>query len=224
MLARTVVVIAFLVALAGALIHTCALMARARAHRIAATAVAASFDAALAATQAQLATAITSGGDPRALAIALPSPTPSCASVRADGTCALTVSAMLAATTTQPVGDDASESCAPQCANDLQGNDAIDEGRFALRISASASGPTGMVFAMRDRYAIFRTTRVAPYASLIGMRDASGESIAAGTSEGEDAGAPALTTVDVRYVNAKTGASVAGNAWQSRGWMVPPHG
>jgi len=71
---------------------------------------------------------------------------------------------------------------------------------------------------MRDRYAIFRTTRTAPYASLIGMRDASGESVAQDASEGEDAGAPGVTTVDVRYVNATTGANVDGNAWRSGAW------
>jgi hypothetical protein len=217
-LARTVVIVAFVVALASALLHATALLARARVHRVAVAAVATSFDVALAMTQAQLAGAIASGGDPRNLTLAMPSPKPSCASVRPDGTCALTIALTLASSATQTVGAAESNDCTPQCASNLQGNDAVDEGRFALHISASAAGPNGTVFATRDRYAIFRTTRLAPYASLIGTRDASGESIAGGTSEGEDAGAPALTTVNVRYVDAATGASMEGNAWQSRGW------
>ncbi len=218
MLARAVVVIAFVGALASALLHTSASLARARVHRVAATAVAASFDAALVAARAGIAANIAAGGDPRAVAFVAPTPGPSCASARSDGTCALTISVAFAVTTVRGVADSGGADCLPRCARDLQGNDAVDEGRFALRIDARVDGPTGTVFASRDRYAIFRTTRVAPYASLIGMRDAGGESIAADSSEGEDAGTPALTTVDVRYVNAATGAKMDGNAWQMRSW------
>ena len=218
MLARSVVVLAFVVALATALVHSCAVLARARVHRIAATAVARSFDLALARTQAQLAGAIARGADPRTAAFVPTAFAPSCASARADGTCALTISTATAPTTTLAIASEPAGACLPLCANDLQGNDAIEEGRFALRISVRAIGGTGTSFATRDRYALFRTTRLPPYASLIGTRDASGESIVAGIGEGEDAGTPALTTVDVRYVNAATGASMEGNAWQTRPW------
>lgn len=135
-----------------------------------------------------------------------------------DRTCALTIAVGFAPTTAQGIATASGSDCVPRCANNVQGNDAIDEGRFALRIDVRATGPSGTVFASRDRYAIFRTTRVAPFASLIGTRDAGGQSIAAGSSEGEDAGTPALTTVDVRYVNAATGAKMDGNAWQTRPW------
>lgn len=218
MLARAIVVIAFVVALATALVHACASLARARVHRIAATAVATSFDAALAAAQAELAAELAAGGDPRAIAFVPSTPPPTCARTLVDGTCVLTIVVAFAATTTTAIGSVRTGACVPQCAIDLQGNDAIEEGRFALRIDARASGPSGTVFASRDRYAVFRTTRIAPYASLIGTRDAAGESIAAGSSEGEDAGTPVLTTVDVRYVNAATGAKMDGNAWQTRSW------
>ena len=219
MLARTVALVALVIALAVALLHACTLSARARVHRIAAVAAAESFDRALASAQSQIAGEIAAGADPRSLPPAMPAPAPSCASVRPDGTCALTVTVAIASTTTQRIsGTTAGDDCTATCAQNLQGNDAVAEGRLSVRVTASASGPNGTVFASRDRYAIFRTTRTAPYASLIGMRDASGEGVAAGASEGDDAGTPALTTVDVRYVNAATGASMAGNAWRSGAW------
>jgi len=219
-LARTVVVVALVVALAVALLHACALSARARVHRVAASAAAASFDRALASVQAQIASEIAAGDDPRSLPSAMPTAAASCASVLPDGTCALTVTVTIASTTTQPIsGSTAGDGCAATCAQDLQDNDAVAEGRLSVRVTSNASGPDGMVFSSRDRYAIFRTTRTAPYASLIGTRDASGEGIATGTSEGEDAGTPARTTVDVRYVNAATGASMEGNAWRSGAWQ-----
>lgn len=93
----------------------------------------------------------------------------------------------------------------------------IDEGRLALRIDACATGPSGAVFATRDRYDLPDDSGRA-YASMIGMRDAGDESIVAGSSEGEDAGTPALMTVDVRYANAATSAKMDGNAWQTRPW------
>ena len=217
MLARTIVLVAFVIALAVALLHACALLARARVHRVAANAASTSFDRALAVVQGELASEIAAGGDPRSIAFVAPTPAPTCASAMADGTCALTVALAVASTTTQPIGP-TGDDCTPACARNLQGNDAVDEGRIAVRIRASASGRNGTVFSTRDRYAIFRTTRTAPYASLIGVRDASGEGVAIGTSEGEDAGTPALTTVDVRYVDAATGASMEGNAWRSGAW------
>lgn len=219
MLARTAAVVAFVVALAIALLHACALSARARVHRVAAGAAAESFDRALASVQMQIAGEIAAGADPRSLPPAMPSPAPSCASVRPDGTCALTVTVAIASTTTQPIpATTAGDDCTATCAHNLQGNDAVAEGRLSVRVTARASGSNGTVFASRDRFAIFRTTRTEPYASVIGMRDASGEGVAIGTSEGEDAGTPAFTTVDVRYVNAATGASMAGNAWRSGAW------
>ncbi|HEY8320354.1 MAG TPA: hypothetical protein VIG46_01005 [Candidatus Baltobacteraceae bacterium] len=217
MLLRTIALVAFVVALATALLHACAALARARVHRAAAIAAAAGFDRGLAAAQVAIATAIAGGDDPRSVAFVAPTPAPACASVAADGSCALTVAVAIASTTAQAVGS-GSAPCASACAWDLQGNDAVEEGRLALRVTASAVGPNGTIFSTRDRYALFRTTRVPPFASLIGERDATGEGVALGASEGEDAGTPALTTVDVRYVNGTTGASVEGNAWRSGAW------
>jgi len=218
MLLRTIVIVAFVIALATALLHASAALARARLHRAAAIAATAEFDRGLASAQVAIASAIAGGDDPRSVGFVAPTPAPSCADARSDGSCALTVSLAIASTTTQPVGPAAGSDCAPACAYDLQGNDAVDEGRISLRVTATASGPEGTAFATRDRYAIYRTTRVPPYASLIGERDASAEGIATGTSEGEDAGTPSLTTVDVRYVDAGTGASIEGNAWRSGAW------
>ena len=217
MLLRTLVLMAFVVALAIALVHACAALARARVHRAASIAAAAGFDRGLAAVQVAIATAIARGDDPRTVAFVAPSPAPACASVAADGSCALTVAVAIASTTTQTIGS-GSEPCVAACARDLQGNDAVEEGRLAVRVTASAVGPNGTIFSTRDRYALFRTTRVPPFASLIGERDATGEGVALGASEGEDAGTPALTTVDVRYVDAETGAYVEGNAWRTGAW------
>jgi hypothetical protein len=99
----------------------------------------------------------------------------------------------------------------------VQENDAISEGRIAVAIAVSVTGASGEVFAHRERDALFRTLRVPPYAALVGIKDATDEAIAAGASAGDDAGLPA-TVIDVRYVNAQTGASTDANVWQSRGW------
>ncbi len=63
----------------------------------------------------------------------------------------LSIAVAFAATTSQGIATSNGGDCVPQCANDLQGNDALDEGRFAVRIGASAIGPNGTVFASRDR-------------------------------------------------------------------------
>ena len=108
--------------------------------------------------------------------------------------------------------------CAPLCAVSLQENDAVVEGRFAVRIRVVVSGATAVALAARDRYAVFRTFRVVPYAALAGVRDVGSDGIATGSSEGDDGGSPIATTVNVRYLNALTGASIDANAWSTRSW------
>jgi len=167
-LLRVLAVVALVAALAGALLHACALMARARLHRAAEHRATVAFDAELAQARAAIAAAVARGQDPRALAIALP-----------DGIDAV------------PFDDDA---------RNLQGNDAVAEGRYEVRIRTST----------RDRYALFRTFRAPPYAMLAGIRDAT-----TGTATGDDAGA-IPTRIEVRYVNAATGATSSGDAWTQR--------
>jgi hypothetical protein len=218
-LLRTVFVVAFLVALAGVIVGATASLARAQVHRRAAIAADASFAQAVAATQAGIASAIAGGADSRNLTFVPPSTPPACAAVDAGGKCALNVTTSIDNTTTQPIATSAdAAACTPLCAQNIQGNDAIGEGRLAVRVRAAVSGASGEIFAARDRYAIFRTLRLPPYAALIGTRDATSETIGIGNMEGADAGVPALSTIDVRYVNAATGASLDANAWQTRGW------
>lgn len=167
MLARSLVIVAMIVALAGALLHAAALLARARVERAHERAASLAFDASLAQTKAAIAGALARGADPRALAVTLP-----------PGAVAV------------PLVDDA---------RDLQSNDAVDEGRYAVRIRDGT----------RDRYAIFRVFRTPPYAMLAGIRDGT-----AAPQTGDDAGAES-TRVSVRYVDAVSGASFAGDAWDA---------
>lgn len=116
------------------------------------------------------------------------------------------------------IGSAPAQDCSPLCATNVQENDHVNEGRVTVRVRVVVAGADGTVFARRDRYALFRTLRVAPYATLVGERDAAGGTIASGAAEGDDAGIPAATTTNVRYVNARTGAQMDANAWAARGW------
>lgn len=214
MLLRALFIVALLTALGATIVHAAASLADARVHRRATLAVDRAVASALAAVQGAAATQIQGGADPHALRLEVPNVAPSCAANVAS-TCALTVTTTLDATAEATSGG---SPCAPLCANDEQGNDAIAEGRTSVRIRVVATGSDGTIIAMRDRYATFRVWKVAPYVALAGTRDVSTDAIANGTSEGDDAGSPAVTTVGVRYVNARTGASVDGNAWTSQGW------
>jgi hypothetical protein len=214
MLLRTLFVVAFLAALGATIVHATASLANARVHRRATLAVDRAVASALAAVQSAIATQIQSSADPRALQLEVPNTATSCAAYHAS-TCALTITTTLDATAeAAPSGSP----CAPLCASDVQGNDAIAEGRTSVRVRVVATGSDGTSLAMRDRYVVFRVWKVAPYVALAGTRDVSTDAIANGTSEGDDAGTPAVTTVGVRYVNTRTGASVEGNAWSSQGW------
>ncbi|HEY5256756.1 MAG TPA: hypothetical protein VIJ12_00050 [Candidatus Baltobacteraceae bacterium] len=218
MLLRALVVVALVSVLAATLLHACATLARARVHRIALAAAERTFALDLATIQRSLTTAIRDGADPRAVPIA-PSPLPPACALTHDSGCSLWASSRIAATTAVPIGEgvETTAPCRPRCADNLQGNDAVAEGRIGVAIDATVAGASGEVFARRRRFALFRTLRVPPYAALIGTRDATDESIARGGSTGDDAGLPA-TVVDVRYVDATTGATIDANAWQSRGW------
>ncbi|HVS45794.1 MAG TPA: hypothetical protein VMS32_03935 [Verrucomicrobiae bacterium] len=218
MLLRTVVVVALIAMLAMTIVQACAALGRAAVHRTAAQAADDAFADDLAEVKTELATAIAGGADPRTVTIA-PTPQPTTCAVATAGGCALSIGNTILATTASPVGDLVEDpaSCAPRCASNVQENDAIAEGRIAVAIHVTVTGASGEIFARRERYALFRTLRVPPYAALVGTRDATDEAVASGASTGDDAGLPA-TVVNVRYVNATTGASTDANAWQSRGW------
>ena len=218
MLLRTLVIVALIATLATAIAQACAALGRARVHRAAAVAADQAFAGALLTTENTISATIAGGADPRTVTIASSSAPATCALAGSTG-CALTVGTTIEATTASPVGDAAEDAatCQPQCADNVQENDAISEGRIAVAMHIAVTGASGETFAVRERDAIFRTLRVAPYVALIGTRDLTDESIAAGVDAGDDSGLPA-TVVNVRYVNARTGAGVNANAWQSRGW------
>jgi hypothetical protein len=213
-LLRALFVVALLTALGATIVHAAATLADARVHRRATLAIDRAVAAALAAVQSAAAVQIQAGADPRALRLEIPSVAASCA-VYVASMCALTVTTTIDATADSTPSE---SPCAPLCAVDEQGNDAIAEGRTSVRIRVVAAGSDGTTVAMRDRYALFRVWKLAPYVALAGTRDVSTDAIANGYSEGDDAGYPAVTTVGVRYVNARTGASIDGDAWTSRGW------
>jgi hypothetical protein len=218
MLLRTLFSVALLTAVAGTMVHATVVLTAARVHRSAALAADRSLAQALAEVQSSIRTQVAAGADPRALKVVLP-PLQSCALRLATG-CALRVSTAITDTTLENMSA-ASPSlgaCAPLCAMSLQENDAIAEGRSAVRIQVVVSGATAVTLAARDRYAVYRTFRVPPYAALAGVRDVGSDGIAIGSSEGDDGGSPIATTVNVRYLNAVTGASIDANAWSTRSW------
>ncbi len=178
-IARTLVIAGFVIALATALLHVCALGARAQLHRAQMRAATVTFDLAFAKTKAAIADALAGGGDPQHLVVAMP--------------------VVANANVQQATFDDD--------AQNLQRNDSIDEGRFAVRVTVAG----------RDRYVLFRTFRAPPYAMVAGTRDVSAGLLSRDASLGDDAGTT-QTTISVRYVNAKTGASFDGNAWHAESW------
>jgi hypothetical protein len=217
-LLRTLFAVALLTAVAGTMVHATAALTAARVHRAAALAADRSLAQTLAEVQSSIQSQITAGADPRALKMGLP-PLETCA-LRLATSCALRVSATITDTTLKDVSTTSSSlgGCAPLCAMSLQENDTIAEGRVAVRIRVVVRGGTAVALAARDRYAVFRTFRVPPYAALAGVRDVGSDGIAIGSSEGDDGGSPIATTVNVRYLNAVTGGSIDANAWSTRSW------
>lgn len=218
MLVRSVFCIALLCALGGVIVHAVATLAEARMHRAASAAAARAFAGATAQIRERIAAQIQAGADPRAIALQSFDVSPTCTASDSAHTCALSAVASVAGTLTSDIGSANAPTCAPLCAANVQENDSIDEGRFSAHVRVTVAGADGTIYARRGRYAVFRTMRVAPYAQLGGTRDATGATIAAGSAEGDDGGIPDATTANVRYVNARTGATLDGNAWATRGW------
>lgn len=218
MLIRSVFCVALLCALGGVIVHAVGALADARMHRAASAAAARAFAGATAQIRDRVAAQIQAGADPRAIALQSFDVAPTCTSSDAAHACALSADAAVTGTLTSGIGSANSATCAPLCAANVQENDSIDEGRFSARVRVTVTAADGTIYARRDRYALFRTMRVAPYAQLDGTRDATGATIAAGFAEGDDGGIPDATTANVRYVNAQTGATLDGNAWATRGW------
>jgi hypothetical protein len=216
-LLRTLLSVAFIIALGTCVVQSATGLVRARLLRAAQTAADHGAAAALAAIQTAGASAIAGGSDPRELRITPPSVAGCAAPDQAN--CPLHVTVSFENTTTKwAVGAVPGASCAPLCAVGMQENDAVAEGRLAERFRIRVIGSDGSVLAERDRYAVFRTFRAPPYLALAGTRDAGSDAIASGTSEGDDGGVPGSTTVNVRYVNGANAAAIDANVWSSRAW------
>lgn len=218
MLVRSIFCIALLCALGSVVVRAVATLADARMHRAASVAAQRAFSSATAQIRARIAAQIQAGSDPRSISLQGFDVAPACTASDAAHACALSAVASVASTLAGGIGSTSAATCPPPCAANVQENDSVDEGRISARVHVTVSAADGTIYARRDRYAIFRTMRVAPYAQLGGTRDASDATISAGSAEGDDGGIPDATTANVRYVNARTGATLDGNAWATRSW------
>jgi hypothetical protein len=218
-LLRTLFILGCLIVLGNVIVHACGALARAAVHRVASRAADRAAASALTSLQQTLATAIANGADPRTVSIP-PQTTPSVCAL-GGASCLLFVRTAVRSTMLLPVGSaDASQAaCEPRCAFNLQGNDAVDEGRLSALISSIVSGPAGTMLARRDRYVSLRTLRSPPYVAIAGSRDATDDRFRTGSAQGDDGGAHA-TIVSVKYRNALSRAEMDGNAWQSRPWSA----
>lgn len=216
MLLRTLFVALLLTALAETAIHGAHALARATLHRQALLALHEEMSTAKTLARRSLAQAISAGADPRNV---LPTPLPmqrTCRLRAASGCVVFTKSRV----NFQPVADPPSPSPCPSdgCVIYEQNNDLVEEGRVAMRLSATAYDAGGAALAARAGRVTFRTMRVPPYVSFGADADASVAGAAGGT--GDDGGlAPSGnspgTLIEVRYENALTGARIPANAWRA---------
>ncbi|HEY8296929.1 MAG TPA: hypothetical protein VIG32_02775 [Candidatus Baltobacteraceae bacterium] len=208
-------------------------MTRASEHRIAEQYLTAGFERAAAAARETIASRLRDGAvDPRALAPALSvAPLPArCAGETVP--CSFYTGARVTFDNVQNVRVSSSpaacDAATTNCAENLESNDRVDEGRLAARIVVDVSAPDGTVLATRTQTLTLRTFAAPPYATIAGVRDASLADTVA--SEGDDGGhaVPAgadcgpvagdETVVRVQYRNAVSDACANGSRWQRQGW------
>jgi hypothetical protein len=206
MLLRTFLVLAFIGALAEAVVHGAAMLATAALHQRAVTATRALLAAQIAAAQH----AIAAGGG----TMATPLPLATCAYADAGG-CALYGSAI--ATPATPAPGVTPGTC-PQtdCTIYLQSNSAVNESRITYHLSAAVTAPGGATLATRDGDVTFRTFSAPPYAVLSGSLDATLDALE-GSGIGDDGGAAVpngSTLITVQYQAQGGGPTASGNAWQ----------
>ncbi|GAC1500542.1 MAG: hypothetical protein NVS1B14_04540 [Vulcanimicrobiaceae bacterium] len=136
------------------------------------------------------------------------------ACVAADDPCRVRATAWAEFSTQTPPGT-AACSAAPSCAQNLQVQGAVAEGRASVHVIVEVMRGDGMLVLSRDKYVTLRTFAVSPYAAVIGERDgATAESAADG--EGDSAGL-STTRIAVKY-RAPGRADVPQNVWSTRGW------
>lgn len=212
MLLRTMFLIALLMTLAQTTLYASGAAAKAALHRRALMAARADVTRATEAAREAIAAAVTSGNAP-----SFGSPSSACV-VGTASTCALESTIALASATPAP---NAAACPAADCVVYLQGNDAVGEGRAAVRISIRVGPPGGDALAVRDEAVTFRTLRVPPYAIVAGANDATIDAITnAGTGDDGGAAVPgAGTLVNVVYKNGAT--TIPANVWGSRSENPP---
>jgi hypothetical protein len=216
LLLRTIFALMLFAALAETMVHGVHALAQIALRRQALLAVHDEIAVSTTAARDAIAKAIEAGGDPRSPDPVAPSPSPTCR-LHLQDACALEG----IATISFAIPPSAMPSPCPSgaCTVYEQANDAVDEGRVDVTISAQATTAGGAVLASRSARLTFRTLRESPYAALAGQADGS---IAAGdTVPGDDAGAAPKgaapgTLIDVLYENAVTGATIPANVWLSQ--------
>ncbi len=245
MLANALVLALVVVLAGGAILESGAAMARVATHLAAERYTQAGYERGLSALESSVANDIARGADPRTGPFAQPSaPAPQCAVPGAP--CSIELRESLAITTLAPVAASPAPaaSCdpaAPNCAEDLDENGGVREGRVSGAIAISVTGADGSTLLARVRTVTLRTFAVAPYAAITGTRDGSIDDAARATSEGDDggiapptgpasacatpvptaSGAPnaADTLIRIAYVNAASNACTDGTQMESGPWQ-----
>lgn len=215
MLLRTLFVLLLFTTMAEAMVHSIHAFAQTLLHRQAVVAVHQEIAVAVTSAEQAVANAVQVGGDPRALEPIAPSPSPTCMVATQRG-CAISGVATIAfetiaTATPTPCPDN-------DCTAYVQSNDAVDEGRIAVTVTANATSADGAILASRITHAVFRTMRTPPYVALAGSADDSLAPLGAGGA-GDDAGAAPSgtapgTLIDVLYKNQATGATMPANVWR----------
>ncbi|MGR4065259.1 MAG: hypothetical protein ACLQPV_07395 [Vulcanimicrobiaceae bacterium] len=130
-----------------------------------------------------------------------------CALVRADGACAIEVTAS------------SRFDAAPGGAL-LQQNDTVAEGRTAAVVDVVALGSSGQVLGERHGRIVFRTLHTPPWTLLSGNLDAAFDTANETNVPGDDGGmmpgtSSPGTLIDIVYQNAATGAEIPANVWRT---------
>jgi hypothetical protein len=220
MLLRTLVLLAFIAALADTLLQGAAALARASLHERAVAASREGFISGLQRAQQWLAENMESQTAPSTVAV--PSPYATC-TIAGDATCAMTVTTTIS--TPAPTVAPTSSTCpGTDCVVYLQNNAAIVESRFRVHVSSTVTGASGDVYATRDDDVTFRTYLAPPYASLAGsIDDTIGAVVPNGNGDDGGASSGTPTLVNVEYVQPGSNASpLPGNVWQAQAQHSAP--
>lgn len=211
MLLRTMFLLAFIVVLGETAVHAAGALAQSAVRRRATAAVQTEFERAVEMERAAIAQTIQTGGDP--LAVPLPSPVATCLASDRDG-CAIVVQTRVA--TASPAPSASPPACGDAaCATYLQANDRVMEGRVAIAIASTATGPNANTLATRSAVVRFRTFQTAPYAAMAGVADATMGTLFGGGGDDGGATSGSPTLVNVEYLGVTPGSTpIPGSVWR----------